>query len=297
MTDLRACLPGLLLAATLPAAVAAQSARGTGYTTEMTTDSGGRKITTSIQMAELGAKFLTRIKSDGAGQPVEMFTVIDSVAGTVTQVMPAASIAMIVPASLMKQGAQPNLTMEMQGSPKVDVVDLGAAEPILGHATRRSSQTLAYTIKVTVGGESCAKPIREVADVWTTGEVQLPDLTSAVQRFTGTDASSPFARFLDSLQSKTVKGTVLRRAGTSTTVSGQGDTLRVISTMQVTALNLDGVDPREFEVPDGYRVMDMRDQMAAMGPGAMQEAIFAAQLKAADKIKAILCPSGGAQKP
>lgn len=291
----------VLLFAAFSGALPAQSSHGAGYTTVTTTDSGGRKTTTSTGMEVLGAKFRTSIRSDIApGVPVDVYTIIDSVAGTVTSVMPAQSMVMIMPRSIMQSSALPPFTIDFDGTPTVNVVDLGAGERILGLATHHYRQTVSFSMKVTIGGETCSRPRREVADVWTTSDVALPDLSGAVQRFTGATLSVPTTAFglkLDSIRKMMVKGTMLRRVGTTTAIGPTGDTLHITTTMELTALNPDSVSAADFDVPTGYKVMDAREMMAGMDPAVLQESQFKTQLMVADKMKQLLCGAAENRKP
>jgi hypothetical protein len=286
-------LPALLLA-TLPVALAAQPAHGAGYTMLTITDSGGRKSSMSMQVELLDGKFRTGMKGDlTASGPFEFYQIIDSVAGTVTQVMPAQSMAMIMSRSTVKVPTQPPYTIELGANPTSDLLDLGAGESILGHATRHYRQTVAYTMKFTIGGETCTKPSRQVSDFWTTNEVTLPDFTAAIQRFTGVAVPAGLEQKLDSIWHKATKGAELRRIGTVTSTTAAGDTLRVVTTKEMTALNPDSVDAHDFEVPPGYNVMDMRDTMANMDPGVLEEAMLKMQVTMADKLKKTLCGGSG----
>jgi hypothetical protein len=291
-----------LILAAIPAALAAQTApapRGMGYTMVMTTDSGGGHKTTMSMLTEiLGSKYRMAMKTDAiGGAPTEMYMVIDSLEGTMMNVMPAQSMAMVMPTSMLKQAALPPYKMEMGPNPIVSVADMGAGEKILGHTTRHFRQILTYSIKITVGDETCMKPSREVSDVWTTTEVSLPNIMGAVLRFTGAKSPDGFAEKLDSLQNKTVKGMTLRRISTVTTTSPSGDTLRVTTTMEMAALKSDAVDPADFEVPAGYNVMDMRAMMGNIDPSTMQEAMSGVQSKIAESLKKSLCGGSDTRKP
>ncbi len=290
-----------LIICALPVALSSQvapSAKGAGYTMVMTTDSAGKKTTMTMGLETLGSKFRMDMKSDAMpGAAMEVSTIIDSLEGTMTNVMKAQSMAMIMPMSMIKQQAltAPPYTLELAGTPALETKDLGAGEKMLGHATHHSRQTMTYSMKFTMGDVTCLKPSREVADVWTTDEISLPDLTDAIQRFTGAGKQGAFAQTLDSIKKKSVKGTTLKRVGVSSTVGAAGDTLRITNTMEMAALKSDSVSPADFDVPPGMNVMDMREQMKNMDMGMMQEAVFSAQLKMADRIKQQFCGTAGAK--
>ena len=161
-----------LVAAT--ATLGAQSPHGAGYTTVTTSDTSGHKTTTSLRTEILGDKYLSTITSNGGPRPVEMTTIIDSIAGTMTSIMPAQSMAMIMARSLLQASPMSGITIDFDGQPTTEVVDLGAGERILGYATHHYRNTAAYTMKVTIGGETCTRLSHDVAEVWTTDDVEAP---------------------------------------------------------------------------------------------------------------------------
>lgn len=166
-----------LLSVALPCALAAQFARGAGYTTTITIDSGGVKHVSSTQMEVLGAKFRMAMNSDAvAATPFEFFQIWDSTAATVTQVMPTGSVAMIMPLSVISSSPMMKQPVSIETEPgvKSEIVDLGAGEKILGYATRHYHQTIAYTVKYTIGGETCSNRRNDVAEIWTT-ELTMQD--------------------------------------------------------------------------------------------------------------------------
>ena len=304
MDALKTILVHSLILAAIPAALSAQAAaapRGMGYTMVMTTDSGGgRKTTFSIGAEVLGGKLRISMKSDAiVATPVDTYMIVDSVAGTLTSVIPAQSLAMVMARPMMSQiAAMPQpVGVEMESSPINTITDLGEGERILGFATHRFRQAMEYTLKITVDGQTCAKPSREVSEIWTTTAASLPDLTSAIQKFMGTSLPVGFTSKIDSLRNKTVKGTQLRRFTTITTPSSTGDTIRVHSTMEVTALKPDSVDAGDFEVPAGYNVMDTRASLADMDPAAMQQAMASAQATQAARLKNSLCGGSDTREP
>jgi hypothetical protein len=65
----------------------------------------------------------------------------------------------------------------------------------------------------------------------------------------------------------------------------------------MSAIDPDSVDPRDFDVPVGYNVMHMSESMANMNTGAMQETMFAQQLKLQDRLKQSMCGGADTGKP
>jgi hypothetical protein len=293
MTFIRRLLPGLLLA-TLPGALAAQDAHGLAYSAAIVIDSGGHKNTVSMRFEVLGTKFRMSTKADiRAGPPLDMYMVIDSVAGTFTTVMPAQAMATVTSLSMLKSSAASSYTMDFDGKPNIDVVDLGAGEPILGHPTRHYRQTAAYISKTTMGANVCTNRTSGVTDFWATGDVAAPDMLASMRRFLPVSGRGPLTGKLDSIRIAEIKGVVLRQVATGTVITAGGDTINVRSSWELTELKPGSADPKDFEIPPGYNVMDMRDMMANADPEMMKQAMETAQSKLSETLKKTLCGRGG----
>jgi hypothetical protein len=279
-----------LLIVTLPITLAAQNTRGSAYTATITTDSGGRKTTMSIQTEVLDARSRISIKTDAVpGVPVDMYMIVDSAAGTMTNVMPAQSMAMITDMSLVKNPAAAPYTMDLAGEPKVTVVDLGPGEPILGHATRHYKQTTSYVMNITIGGETCTKPTEEVSEVWATPDNVMPvDILNSSRGLSG-GAISPLLRKLDSLKKTKIKGGTLRMLSTMTSTSATGEPTTAHVDFRVTEIKLGSIDPMDFEVPDGFRTMDARAMMAGVNPEMLKQAMANARSNLGATLKKTLC--------
>jgi len=156
----------------------------------------------------MGAKFGSR-----GGGALDMYTIIDTAAGTFTTVMPALSMVHVASAAMFADiGSTPD-PIDMADNPTSDVVDLGIGEPILGHATHHYRQTVTYVRKLTVGGETCAWPATEVEELWVTTEAGVPDMTAFLGRVAPAAGRDQFTRKLAVLKSAKIKGVVLRRIG------------------------------------------------------------------------------------
>jgi hypothetical protein len=290
----RRLLPCVLLAL-LPGALAAQSTRGGEYAMSVATDSGGRKTTMSMDFKLLGSKLRMSVKSEmAAGPMVDMYIVIDSVAGTMTTVIPAQSIAMVMSSSILSDSTMTPYTMAFAGAPKFDVVDLGPGEPILGHATRHYRQTVAYVQKTTFGADVCSNSVNEVAELWTTTEIDAPDMMMAMMRFTPAAGRAALVETLDSLRRAKIKGVILRRTSTGSIFTPAGDTMTVRTSWDLTALKPGSVDSTDFDLPLGYTVMDTRQAMAGMDPDIIKQGMVAGQAHLAEELKKTVC---GGRKP
>src|ERR1019366_8161357 len=159
-------------------------------------------------------KLRMSMKADVAGAPLDMYMIIDSAAGTSTTVMPAQSIVNVASSSLLNDPAAAGYSMELAGVPKFDVVDLGAGEPILGHATRHYRLTASYVTRTTIGADVCSNPTSGVTDFWTTSEIDAPNMLASMHRFFPGIAGMPMAETLDSIWKEKIKGVVLRHVAT-----------------------------------------------------------------------------------
>ena len=292
MTLIRRFLPGLLLA-TLPGALAAQDAHGVAYSAAIVIDSGGHKNTVSMRFEVLGTKFRMSTKADVAGAPLDMYLVIDSVAGTITTLMPAQAMATVTSLSMLNSSAASSYTMDFDGKPNIDVVDLGAGEPILGHPTRHYRQTAAYISKTTMGADVCTNRTSAVTDFWATGDAAAPDMLASMRRFLPVSGRGPLTGKLDSIRIAQIKGVVLRQVASGSVITAGGDTINVRSSWELTELKPGSADPKDFEIPPGYNVRDMREMMANVDPEMRKQAMETAQSKLREIMKKTLCGSGG----
>ncbi len=293
MALIRHLLSGLLLA-TLPGALAAQPAHGAGYTMLMTTDSGGRKTTVSTLVEVLGSRVRMGAKfGSRGGGALDMYTIIDTAAGTFTTVMPALSTVHVASAAMLADAGSASDPLDMADNPTSDVFDLGIGEPILGHATHHYRQTVTYVRKWTVGGETCAWPATEVEELWVTTEAGVPDMTAFLRRVVPAAGRSLFERKLAVLKSAKIKGVVLRRIGHTSMPATGRNAIDVRLTWEWTELSPGSVDAKDFEWPSGYKVTDDRAMMAKMDPAVAKRARATVQARRLESMKKTLCGKGG----
>jgi hypothetical protein len=302
MTLIHRILPGLLLA-TLPSALASQgaqdtqNAQGLAYSMAVAIDSGSHKTSMAIAVEVLGSKLRMSTKADIAGAPFDMYMIVDSAAGTFTTVFPAQSMVNVASSSLLSDPAAVGYSMELAGVPKFDVVDLGAGEPILGHTTRHYRLTASYVTRTTIGTDVCSNPTSGVTDFWTTSEIDAPNMLASMRRFFPGVARDPIVGSLDSIWKVTMKGVVLRQVATGSIVLAGEDTIHVRSSWELTDLKPGSVDPKDFEIPQDYRVMDMREMMPGVDPEILKQAKDAAQASLRERYKKQFCGSSGAGNP
>jgi hypothetical protein len=294
------CLSSFLLLAALPGALAAQGAsgapgsQGLAYSMAVAIDSGSHKTSMAIRVQVLGSRFRMSTTMDTpSGARLNTYMLIDSAASTITTVMPEQATAMVSSSSMLNDLSAARYTWDFAGVPRIDIVDLGAGEPILGHATRHYRETEAYVTRITIGADVCTNPENGVTDFWVTGEIKAPDMAAAMRRFFPGTARGPLVQKLDSIRNAKIKGVILRQVATGSIAVAGGDAIRIRSSWELTELKPGSVDPKDFEIPQGYRVTNMRE----MDPGMLKRAQATTQANRNARMKKQFCGATGAGKP
>jgi hypothetical protein len=158
----------------------------------------------------------------------------------------------------------------------VGVEKLGAGESLLGMSTTRYRVTQDYKIAMKVAFMNRSSTEHIVQEYW------MADQKNGL--------ANPFARMgsmhmgggFDELMSKTAdamkvvgKGIPLKTVSTSTSTSNKGEKTETVTTMQITELHAGDVDDAMLKAPADYAVVDMGEQMKAVG--AQMEQAKAAQ--------------------
>ena len=225
-----------------------------------------------------------------------MYMIIDSVAGTMTSVMPSRSIATVTGSAMLKDPAMQPYTAEVSGVPRIDVVDLGPGEAILGHATHRYRQTFVYNTKYTFGDATCTQARNEITELWTTTEIADAGLVpTAVAQWIS--AQHGYAQQLAAFRKSATKGVVLRQTGMTTTALSAADTTAVHFTWEVTQVKQGPVDPADFEIPTGYTVIDPSLSMAAFDSALLRDAMASAMAKTRERLEQTLCAGAEIRRP
>jgi hypothetical protein len=272
-------LAALAAALALTAAAQACSSRaGQGWTASTTSssDSGipGHHVTSTVRTRVLKDKIRLTITGTGAAA-FGNYTIIDSAAGTVTNVYPKSKLALITGANPLAGGSEPSITMAAHVNPGYTVEDLGGGEPVLGHATRRYREKLAYDILITAGGDSCTRHIREMTELWVTLDSAIPDMEIAfkhIAAMSGSMVVSDVAKKLADVRGVRIKGVVLRRVSASNNPLAPDDSLTVHTRSEVTELKRGAIDASEFEIPSGYKVRDTRTMTVGLDSSARRAA-------------------------
>jgi hypothetical protein len=238
----------------------------------------------------LGSKIRLNMSASGGPAPVDMYMILDSSAGTLTTVMPSRRLAMVANPSMGNAGRPALWKMDMGPNPTYEVVDLGAGEPILGRPTHHYRESIAYEALITIGDESCSRRSNQTSDVWVTPQADLPEAGADLQRFAnGLTSGSPgdFTAKLKALSSGKWSGLVLKRDGFVRGATPAGDSTTVHTTWQITELKHEVASAADFEIPDGFQIMDTREMMA--DPAAMADAMSAAMSAAKERLKKLMC--------
>jgi hypothetical protein len=274
------------------AAHAQAPANGTTVTMQARIDSGGTTKPVEMSMRRQTAGNRSRMETTptsgaapaaGAEGVVVIFRGDDSTMITIT---PSQRTAMIMAQSMVTSFA-PSFTENLTGH---TVEDLGPGEPILGHATRHYRVTTTGTFEISMMGEKCSAPLNATSEHWIAPDVDL-GLTDTL------GSGSPFGSGVNPIgkmkrtgvPSTMPKGGVLRSIAKSQRKGPDGSQLTVTSTTQVTELVQGPLDSSVFAPPADYRVMDMRQMMANLPPGAME----AANGQQAKMLVANMCKAAG----
>jgi hypothetical protein len=158
----------------------------------------------------------------------------------------------------------------------VNLEKLGPGESLLGMATTKYRVTQDYKLAMKVAFMNRSSTEHIVQEYW------MADQKNGL--------ANPFARMgsmhmgggFDELMSKTAdamkvvgKGIPLKTVSTSTSTSNKGEKTETATTMQITELHAGDVDDAMLKAPADYAVVDMGEQMKAVG--AQMEQAKAAQ--------------------
>jgi hypothetical protein len=173
-----------------------------------------------------------------------------------------------------------------------DLEDLGAGERILGHATHHYRMTVAGTLDMTIGGQTCQQPLDGTTDVWTAPDVDIASvMTSMASHYQQSGMLDQIMQQQMNEKSKVPKGALLRSISRSTKTDAQGNPITVTTSMDMLELTHGLIDSSNFAAPADYRIMDMRKMMAKLPRGMLDSAKAAGATHAIDG----LCGAGKAR--
>lgn len=214
-----------------------------------------------IDMSAIGGRAPTPLATDG-----NVSMIVSDSGRTITYLdVKNSQYVRFRPNEMFAQAQQMGgVKMDFTGT-EATVTSLGAGPAILGHPTARYRVVTRMTMTITGMGQQQSVKISSTTDY------HYPtDLRSAFNpfaSFTGTDMLSMFggsskelATKLKAAEDKLPKAPPLRIA-TSSTVAGPGVTTTTTSYTEVTSVQWVNADPRVFEIPAGYKAV----QVPSMG--------------------------------
>lgn len=165
------------------------------------------------------------------------------------------------PADMLAQSQQMGVKMDFTDT-KASVDSLGSGPAILGHPTSHYRITTGMTMNVSAMGQQQTVTIANTSDYYYATDIK--GAVNPFSTFSGADMASAltgsnkdFADKMKAVQSKLPKGTPLK-ATSSATMTIAGMPPRVTSTDAiVTGIKWVAADPNAFEVPAGYKPLDM----------------------------------------
>ncbi len=263
----RSLIPLLLVA--LPVSIAAQAtptpAQGWMQASRTVTDSGANRGTFTIATRTEMLNGKMRMTNEISSSPAlarGMYSIFDSDAHTVTNVLPSSRWASITDMAALA-GVAGIVKFEVVGEPTLDVQDLGPGDPILGYATRHYRYRTDYSMKYTIGDSTCTRRLVRSTEAWVAPDLVMGPHGMAADMMRITAGSSPlvvtgFADKIDPLIQSKMKGTALKTIAQRPNSMIPGDSANIVATMEVTEL-AHGVDPSIFEIPSGFQLTDTRE--------------------------------------
>ena len=202
----------------------------------------------NAQVSPLADSAVSMIVTDSG----KTITYLDSKKSQFLRVKPAEMVAQAQQMGAMK--------MEFSGTDaKID--SLGAGPAILGHPTSHYRVTTGMTMTISAMGQQQTVKIASTNDTY-----YATDITGNMNPFaslSGGDMANifgttnkDFADKMKAVQQKLPKGTPLR-ASSSATIVAQGQTRVTNSEAEVTGLRWVDADPKAFEVPANYTMVQL----------------------------------------
>jgi hypothetical protein len=242
---------------------------GWTYVQNITVDSGGsdHKRVSSMRLQAATDKLRIEIHSESfrpeLGPFVELF---DLAAHTTTIVFPQRRAATVM--GPFSAGTIPlPFRVEIVGTPKVNVQNLGEGEAILGHRTQKNRVSTSFVLRVTIGGQTCSRTTNIAADEWTTTDVDIHPTLQEISSHLQEMLSMPGDAFekIAALRANRARGLQLRSVSKQTRPPGPGGTPRsVTTTMQVTELAHGSIERAAFAIPEGYMTTEARERLARL---------------------------------
>lgn len=136
-----------------------------------------------------------------------------------------------------------------------ETLERKAGPEILGYPTTHVRSRTAYTMKMKAMGMRRQWTVDSVTDAWTTDEIDMPGMFVWLR----SDPPSTGDEELDAMiraEIERSEGLALRMETTTTNTDQKGRARTSKSTMEITKLEAQSIEPSTFEIPAGYRQVD-----------------------------------------
>ena len=124
--------------------------------------------------------------------------------------------------------------------------DLGPAETILGHKTRKYRVSASWTMKLRLLNDATPRPVKYTRTVWLTADSSDPAIKAALRTLRRAQTSN-LPRGIELRSESTTEG--IREGGVVTT------------RREMTLLRAEPVDPAIFTLPTGYQRVSVSDEL------------------------------------
>ena len=201
---------------------------------------------------------------------ITVVMLIDSASRQMRTIMPAQRMVMVMrmPDSLPGM-ARPHASYE-----DASITDLGAGESIAGRATHHYRSTATARTTVLLGDSSCVIVTPFSTEYWMTDDARFGAAIARMSAmrgfFSGLTAAEPPSPILPATKPA---GVMVRTRGKMPNVIPGSAGAEVEYTTDITEASVGPMDASLFEVPEGYRVMDMTGFMTSRTDSASAAAL------------------------
>jgi hypothetical protein len=185
-------------------------------------------------------------------------------------------------------------------NPSMSVRKLGAGETIVGHATEKWEMKQAYTMSIKTFGFGSTTTEEQTSTLWMApnlkaGELMNPFLDMARNMSSMFEGNKEWEQVVTGPSRELPEQAVLKMTSQSRSTPDKGKATYSLSTMEVTSWTKGDVPASAFEIPSGYKAIEMpniaamTDSMKAAGvdPAELEEAMKKAGYKDEDIAEAL----------
>ncbi len=284
---MRWCAAGLAVVV-LAAAAARVDAQTVGWSIamKMTRDTGASATAGTTVSREWITPRMLRIEVDHGNAPASMrrnYMLMATDDSTVTMVSPArrtATVTLRPPIHSSVEAISRSVTNTL--------TDLGPAEPILGHPTRRYRRVSRGSVVESIAGHRCTVRIDATTEYWVAPDVNAGNIaTSTLQRM-DPEMAEVLTRATATAHDTMPRGTPLREVRRAVIRDGQEHTQTSTRTFEFTELSHGPIPDSVFQIPNGYARYDIR--RAAIASSKKIDSLMRA---AGERLAARVCAPGG----